>query len=391
MAKRVGAEGSFAVAEAVRLADTDVVAAYPITPQTHIVERISEMVADGELNANFIYVESEHSAMSACLGSAAVGARTFTSTAGQGLELMHEMLYLAASMRLPIVMAVSDRALSGPLNVWGDHSDAMATRDCGWIQYFAENAQEVFDLTLCAFKIAEHKDVLFPVMVHMDGFHVSHVVEPYLLPDKEELGDFLPPINFPFPLDPNKPVTMGAFAPPAVYSECRKSQDVAINGTTGTIQSVLDDFGKRFNRKYNIIETYKTEDAETILVAIGSFNQMAAVAVDKLRAEGKKVGLVRIRLWRPFPLEAFRQVVKSAKNIVVFERSMSYGGTVGPVCAEVKSALYGVKNAPRITSFIGGLGGRDMSPKQFMALFSRAQEISDKNLDIQYETIGVRE
>ena len=391
MAKRVGAEGSFAVAEAVRLADTDVVAAYPITPQTHIVERISEMVADGELNANFIYVESEHSAMSACLGSAAVGARTFTSTAGQGLELMHEVLYLAASMRLPIVMAVSDRALSGPLNVWGDHSDAMATRDCGWIQYFAENAQEVFDLTLCAFKIAEHKDVLFPVMVHMDGFHVSHVVEPYLLPDKEELGDFLPPINFPFPLDPNKPVTMGAFAPPAVYSECRKSQDVAINGTTGTIQSVLDDFGKRFNRKYNIIETYKTEDAETILVAIGSFNQMAAVAVDKLRAEGKKVGLVRIRLWRPFPLEAFRQVVKSAKNIVVFERSMSYGGTVGPVCAEVKSALYGVKNAPRITSFIGGLGGRDMSPKQFMALFSRAQEISDKNLDIQYETIGVRE
>jgi pyruvate ferredoxin oxidoreductase alpha subunit len=391
MAKRVGAEGSFAVAEAVRLADTDVVAAYPITPQTHIVERLSEMVADGDLNANFIYVESEHSAMSACLGSAAVGARTFTSTAGQGLELMHEVLYLAASMRLPIVMAVSDRALSGPLNVWGDHSDAMATRDCGWIQYFAENAQEVFDLTLCAFKIAEHKDVLFPVMVHMDGFHVSHVVEPYLLPDKEELGDFLPPIEYPYPLDPNKPVTMGAFAPPAVYSECRKAQDVAVNSTYGAIQNVWNDFGKRFGRQYNLIETYKTEDADTILVAIGSFNQMAGVAVDTLRAQGKKVGLVRIRLWRPFPLEAFRQAVQSAKNIIVFERSMSYGGTTGPVCAEVKSALYGIKGAPSIISFIGGLGGRDMSPKQFEALFKRAQEILDKNLDIQYETIGVRE
>jgi pyruvate ferredoxin oxidoreductase alpha subunit len=391
MAKRVGAEGSFAVAEAVRLADTDVVAAYPITPQTHIVERLSEMVADGDLKANFIYVESEHSAMSACLGSAAVGARTFTSTAGQGLELMHEVLYLASSMRLPIVMAVADRALSGPLNVWGDHSDAMATRECGWIQYFGENAQEVFDLTLCAFKIAEHHDVLFPVMVHMDGFHVSHVVEPYLLPDKEELGDFLPPIDYPYPLDPNKPVTMGAFAPPAVYSECRKAQDVAVNSTVGTIENVWNEFGKRFGRQYKPVETYQTEDAETILVSIGSFNQMAAVAVDKLRSEGKKVGLVRIRLWRPFPLQAFRKAVKSAQNVVVFERSMTYGGTVGPVCAEVKSALYGIKGAPRVTSFIGGLGGRDMSPKQFEALFKRAQEIFDKNLDIQYETIGVRE
>lgn len=391
MAKRVGAEGSFAVAEAVRLADTDVVAAYPITPQTHIVERLSEMVADGDLNANFIYVESEHSAMSASLGSAAVGARTFTATAGQGLELMHEVLYLASSMRLPIVMTVANRALSGPLNVWGDHSDVMATRECGWIQYFAENAQEAFDLTLCAFKIAEHKDVLFPVMVHMDGFHVSHVVEPYLLPDKEEIAGFLPPLNYPAPLDPNKPVSMGAFAPPAVYSECRKAQDVAINSTIGTIEAVWNEFGKLLGRQYLPIETYKTEDADTILVSIGSFNQMAAVAVDKLREEGKKVGLVRIRLWRPFPLQAFRQAVKSAKNIVTFDRSMSYGGTTGPLCAEVKSALYGTEAAPRIAGFIGGLGGRDMSPKQFEALFNRAQEIFDKNLDIQYETIGVRE
>lgn len=391
MAKRVGAEGSFAVADAVRLADTDVVAAYPITPQTHIVERLSEMVADGDLNANYIYVESEHSAISACLGAAAVGARTFTSTAGQGLELMHEVLYLASSMRLPIVMAVADRALSGPLNVWGDHSDAMATRDVGWVQYFAENAQEAHDLTLCAFRISEDPGVLFPVMVHMDGFHVSHVVEPYIMLEKEDLGDFIPAPNYPFPLDPNRPVSMGAFAPPAVYSECRKSQDVAINDSYATIINVWQEFGKRFGRQYSPIETYRAEDAETLLVAIGSFNQMAAVAVDKLRSEGKKVGLARIRLWRPFPLKAFRDAVKSAKNIIVFERSMTYGGTVGPVCAEVKSALYGVKNAPRVMDFIGGLGGRDMSPRQFEQVFKRAQEIADKNLDIQYETIGVRE
>lgn len=391
MAKRVGAEGSFAVAEAVRLADTDVVAAYPITPQTHIVERLSEMVADGELNANYIYVESEHSAISACLGAAAVGARTFTSTAGQGLELMHEVLYLVSSMRLPIVMAVSNRALSGPLNVWGDHSDVMAVRDTGWVQYFAENAQEAHDLTLCAFRIAEDPKVLFPVMVHMDGFHVSHVVEPYFMFEKEELGDFIPPPRYPYPLDPNRPVTMGAFAPPAVYAECRKAQDRAINAASETILQVWREFGKRFGRQYNPVETYKADDAETLLVAIGSFNQMAAVAVDKLRAEGRKVGLVRIRLWRPFPLQAFREAVGSAKELIVFERAMTYGGTVGPLCAEVKSALYGMKNAPRVTDFIGGLGGRDMSPRQFEAIFNRAREIADKNLDIQYETIGVRE
>lgn len=391
MATRVGAEGSFAVAEAVRLADTDVIAAYPITPQTHIVERLSEMVADGDLNADFIYVESEHSAMSVSVGSAAVGARTFTATAGQGLELMHEVLYIASSMRLPIVMAVTDRALSGPLNVWGDHSDVMATRDCGWIQYFGENAQEVFDLTLCAFKIAEDPKVLFPVMIHMDGFHVSHVVEPYMLLDQEELGDFIGKPAYPFPLDPNKPVTMGAFAPPIIYSECRKAQDVAINNILPVIQQVWDEFGRRFGRQYKPIETYMTDDAETIMVAIGSFSQMAEAAVDKLRAEGKKVGLVRIRLWRPFPLELFRNAVKNAKNIIVFERSLSYGGVDGPVCAEVKSALYGTADAPRVMNFIGGLGGRDMSPKNFEAVFKRAEEIADKNLDIQYETIGVRE
>jgi len=202
--KRVGLESSIAIAEAVKLASADVVSAYPITPQTHIVERLAQMVADGELDANYIPVDSEHSAMSGCLGASAVGARTFTATAGQGLELMHEVLYLASSMRLPIVMAVCNRALSAPLSIWGDHSDVMAVRDTGWIQIFAENAQQAFDLTLCAFRIAEDPAVLFPVMVHIDGFHLSHVIEPVLVPEPEEVNRFLPKFQPLYALNPDK-------------------------------------------------------------------------------------------------------------------------------------------------------------------------------------------
>ena len=256
MSKRIGTEASFAIAEAAILADVDVVAAYPITPQTHIVERLSEVVANGDLNAEFVCVESEHSALSACMGAAAVGARTFTATAGQGLELMHEVLYVAASMRLPIVMAVANRALSGPLNVWGDHSDMMAVRDCGWIQYVAENAQEVFDLTLCGFRIAEDPRVLFPVMVHLDGFHVSHVVESLEVLERNELGDFLPPNRYPLPLDPDRPVTMGAFAPPVLYTECRTAQEAALRATKTVIDEVWNDFAGRFGRTYKPVEAY---------------------------------------------------------------------------------------------------------------------------------------
>jgi pyruvate ferredoxin oxidoreductase alpha subunit len=384
-------EASFAIAEAAKLAEVEVVAAYPITPQTHIVERLSELVADGEMDAEFICVESEHSAMSACLGSSAVGARTFTATAGQGLELMHEVLYVTASMRLPIVMTVANRALSAPLNVWGDHSDAMATRDCGWIQYFTENAQEVLDLTLCAFKIAEDPAVLFPVMVHLDGFHVSHVVEPLVLLEKEELQDFIPPFTYPFPLDPSRPVTMGAFAPPVLYSEAKKAHEVALRGAKDKILEVWQEFGDKFGRHYHPIETYRAEDAETLLFAIGSFTETATVAIDTLRAKGEKVGLVRLRLWRPFPFQEVREAVKSAKNLIVFERSLSTGGPGGPVCSELKAALYREKNQPRIASFIGGLGGRDITPQQFEEMFTRGREIIEKKIDIEYETVGVRE
>ena len=391
MSKRVGMEASIAIAEAAKLARVEVVAAYPITPQTHIVERFSELVADGEADAEYVCVESEHSALSACLGSAATGARTFTATAGQGLELMHEVLYVASSSRLPIVMAVTNRALSGPLNVWGDHSDVMATRDCGWIQIFCTDGQEAFDQIICAFRIAEDAKVLFPVMVHLDGFHVSHVVEPIFLLEQNEVDAFLPPYKYPFPLHPDKPVTMGAFAPPVIYTEARKAQEEALKASRSTICAVWDEFGKNFGRRYTPVETYRAEDAELLLLIMGSFSQTAEIAVDALRQKGKKVGLVRLRLWRPFPFEEFRQAVSGARVLAVFDRCLSYGGSGGPVCGEIKAALYDAKERPAIFGFVGGLGGRDVFPEEFEQIIERAFALGAQGRESAYEMIGVRE
>jgi len=391
MGKRVGIEVSFAIAEAVKLSNCDVVAAYPITPQTHIVERIAEMVSEGDLDAEFICVESEHSAMSACLGSSAVGGRTFTATAGQGLELMHEVLYVAASSRLPIVMAVANRAISGPLNVWGDHSDVMATRDCGWIQIFAENGQNAFDLTLCAFRIAEDPKVLLPTMVHVDGFHLSHMVEPIYLLDQDEVNTFLPPFRYPLPLTPDRPVTMGAFGPPTLYTEAKKAQEEALQLSREVILNCFEEFAKLFGRRYSSIENYRSEDAEILLLTMGSFSETAMVSIDKMRSKGKKVGLIRLRLWRPFPFEELRKEVQNAKILVIFDRCLSFGGPGGPVASEVKSAIYGEKNRPEVVSFIGGLGGRDVTPEEFEQMVNRGVELVEKGIKKEYELIGVRE
>lgn len=391
MAKKVGMEGSLAISEAVKLANTDVVAAYPITPQTHIVESLAEMVANGELDAEYIPVESEHSAMSACLGSSAVGARTFTATAGQGLELMHEVLYVASSMRLPIVMSVANRALSSPLSVWGDHSDVMAVRDTGWIQVFAENAQEAHDLVLWSFRVGEDKDVLFPVMIHIDGFNLSHVTEPVLLMEQADVDKYLPVNKYPIPLHPDKPVTMGAFGPPFIYTEAKKAQEVAFLNTPKTILKGWEEFEKIFGRSYHPIETYKADDAETLLLTMGSLSETASLAVDNMREQGKKVGLVKIRLWRPFPFEEFRKTVKNANVLVVLDRCLSFGGPGGPVASEVRSALYDQANRPKVVSLIGGLGGRDVTPQNFEYMVDRGLEIAEKGSDSEYEMIGVRE
>ena len=391
MAKKVGMEVSLAIAEAAKMANTDVVAAYPITPQTHIVERLAELVANGELDAEYIPVESEHSAMSACLGAVATGARTFTATAGQGLELMHEVLYVASAMRLPVIMSVANRALSSPLNVWGDQSDLMAVRDTGWIQIICENGQEAYDITLCAFRIGEDKRVLLPVMVHVDGFYLTHVIEPIEIPEQDKVNRFLPPFSYPFPLDPDKPVTMGAMAPPILFSETKKAQEVILRATKPIIQEVWVEFAKIFGRQYKPVEQYRTEGAKILLLTLGSFGETAMAAVDKLRDEGQSVGLLKLRLWRPFPFEELRQAVGEAELLIVVDRALSYGGPGGPAYSEIRSALYSEKKRPRILGFVGGLGGRDLMVAEFEGMVKRALEMKPTGAEQEFELYGVRE
>ena len=390
MTRRVGLEGSFAVAEAVRMANADVIAAYPITPQTHIVERLAEMIADGELDAEFICVESEHSAMSACVGASAAGARVFTCSAGQGLELMHEVLYIPSSMRLPVVAVAANRALSAPLSIWCDHSDAMSIRDIGWIQMFAENNQQAFDLTVCAFRVAE--SVLFPAMVHIDGFFLSHVIEDIELPDDDAVRDFIPDYEHPFVLDPDKPVSMGCFAPPFIYAETKKAQEVAFEHTKSELMSVWADFGRTFGRHYSPVEPYKMEDARIALLTMGSYSETAMLAVDEMREEGADVGLLRLRLWRPFPFAELRDAVKNVELVVVLDRAVSFG-MGGPVCSEVRAALYQMENKPHVIGFIGGLGGRDIPIAGFKYMVKRAQErVKEKKEEMEEtELFGVRE
>lgn len=389
MSRRVALEASHAVAEAVRMADVDVISAYPITPQTHIPERLAEMVADGELRAAYIPVESEHSAMSTCLGAAAVGARTFTATAGPGLEYMHNVLYVASSMRLPVVMTVVNRALSAPISIWGDHSDAMAVRDTGWIQVFCQNSQEAFDLTLWAFRVGEDRNVLFPVMVHLDGFTLSHVIEPMILPEQNEVDRFLPRFQYPFPLSPDRPMTHGALGPPDIYSEAKLAQEVALRKSKGVILQGWKEFGDIFGRYYHPVEEYRTEEAEALLLTMGSYTETAKIVIDERRDRGEAVGLISLRLWRPFPFEEVRRTAKGSKVLIVFDRCISFG-MGGPVFSEVRSALYDEEARPKVVGIIGGLGGRDMSEEDFDYVISRGRQIAEKGSDKMIETVGIR-
>ena len=389
--KRIGVEVSQAIAIATKLADVDVISAYPITPQTHIVEGVAELVADGELDADCIPVESEHSAMSACLGSSAVGARTFTATAGQGLELMHEVLYVASSMRLPLVMAVANRALSAPISIWGDHSDVMAVRDTGWIQIFAASGQETFDNVLCAFRIGEDHRALLPVMVHLDGFHLTHMIEPIFIPEQSEVDRFLPPYQYPLPLDPDKPVSMGGMGAPNIYFETKRAQAEVLTAAKEVILEAWKEFGDIFGRHYSPVEGYHREGAKVLLLTMGSFSETAMTAIDALRDEGKEVGLIMLRLWRPFPFKEFRQAVKGADVLIVLDRALSFGGPGGPVCSEVRSALFNEDKKPKVIGFVGGLGGRAVSPDGFKEIINRGIEVAHKGSEQEFEVFGVRE
>jgi len=390
MSKRMGIEVSLAVSEAVKLADADVIAAYPITPQTHIVEHLSELVADGELDAEFIPVESEHSAMSTCIGSAAAGARTFTATSAQGLALMHELLYMPPALRLPMVMAVANRAMSPPISIWNDHSDIMAERDTGWIQLFVENGQETLDLTIQAFRIAEHPDVLLPVAVNLDGFTLSHVIEPVMMPEREEVKRFLPPFQPVLKLDLARPVSMGMFGIPEIYTETKKATDEVLRNSKKTILAVWDEFHKVFGRRYKVLEDYKTEGAETILITMGSISETAMTAVDEMRDQGKSVGLLRIRLWRPFPDEEFKAAVAGAKIIGVIDRCLTLGSHGNPVFQEIRSLLYPLTDRPRIFNFTLGIGGRDSTRDDFKYIHDRCQTLALEGQD-RFEMVGVLE
>ncbi len=390
MSKRVVLEASHAVAEAVRMADVDIVAAYPITPQTHIPERLAEMVADGDLDAAYVPVESEHSAMSCVLGSAAVGARSFTTTASQGLVLMHEALYIASSHRYPIVMAICNRALSAPINIWCDHSDVMACRDTGWIQVFCQNNQESFDMTLWAFRVGEDPDVMFPVMVNLDGFILSHVTEPLILPDQDDVSRFIPEYHYRLALDPAKPTSHGCFGLPDIYTEVKYSQELALRKSRSVIDKGWKEFSNIFGREYKAVETYKAEGASTLLVTMGSLGETAKMVIDERRANGEAVGHLNLRLWRPFPFDEFRDAVKDVKTLAVLDRCYSFGGPGGPVASELRSALYNQETRPHVVGFIGGIGGREVDAQAFGYMIDRANEITEKGSDDLYEPLLVR-
>ena len=391
MGKRVGMEVSIAAAEAVKQADVDVISAYPITPQTHIVEHLSELVANGEMDAEFFCVESEHSALSVCVGSEATGARSFTCTSSQGLALMSEITYIASALRLPIVMIIANRALSAPISIWNDHSDAMSIRDCGWIQFFAENGQDVYDHVFIAYRLAENRDVLLPAIINLDGFTLSHVIEPIELIEQEKIDQFLPSYQPVLRLHPDRPITMGGIALPAIFTETKKAHEVALRASMPKILDTWKAFGEMTGRYYHPIETYKTEDAETIMVIMGSYAETASAAVDLMREEGRSVGLAKIRLWRPFPFEDFKKATLHAKQLVVIDRAISMGGPGGPVASEVKAALYGEPVHPDVYNFAAGLGGRDVSPADFIKMVDKAEiEIEEGNKE-GFEIYGVRE
>ena len=389
--QRVGMEVSIAISEAIKLANVDCIAAYPITPQTHIVEHLSEQVADGHLDAEFIPVESEHSAMSVCIGTAAVGARTFTSSSSQGLALMHELLFIASSMRFPIVMAAVNRTLSAPLNIWNDQSDIMASRDCGWIQLFVENGQQAFDQTICAFRIAEDRRVLLPVAVNLDGFTISHVVEPLELVSQESVNKFLPPYQPLYTLHPDRPITMGAFAMPEIFMETKKAHEVALRNSKQVILEVWKEWADLTGRQYQPIQEYRMEGAEIAILAAGGIGEIAMEAVDRLRQQGKKVGLLKLHLWRPFPLEELRQMISGVKTLAVIDRALSTGGPGGPIFSEIRSALYAQPKRPKVVGFIAGLGGRDVPPEEVVGMVERATAARGKKKSEEFHLVGVRE
>lgn len=351
-------EGSHAVAEAVRLARVQVVSAYPITPQTHIVEILSDYCAAGTMNARYLRVESEHSCLAALIGAESTGARTFTATSSQGLALMHELLHWTSGARLPIVMAEVNRALGPGWNIWTDQTDSLAQRDTGWIQFYCEDGQEVIDTTLQAFRLAER--VNLPVMVVLDAFYLSHTYEPVDVPDQEEADRFLPPYRPEFKLDIRNPYALSPLVTPAAYMEMRKDMARAMEEALDHFNDVEAEFDAIFGRRYGPVEEIYCDDAEIILVTSGTVTSTARLLLEELRTGGERVGVLKIKMFRPFPVETIRRALGRAKKVAVIDRNFSFGAG-GIFAQEIRAALCNMPGRPPVFGFIAGLGGRDVT------------------------------
>ncbi|MDL2307832.1 pyruvate ferredoxin oxidoreductase [Desulfovibrio sp. OttesenSCG-928-C06] len=363
MAKRVMLDGNEAASEALRLARIKVVSAYPVTPQTPISEKLADYVADGSLQAKYIRVESEHTAMAAAIGAQLTGVRAATATSSIGLALMHEICGAAAGLRIPIVMPVVNRSLAAPWSLWCDHQDAMVERDQGWMQLYAENCQEVLDLILIAYRTTEQNDVLLPVMVCLDGFFLSHTTEAIMLPEQAEVDAYLPPyINKNLRLDPDDPMFINALCPTSEFSEMRYQQQIGMKNAMRALPASMAEFAAQFGRSYDLIEAYRTDDAEAVLIGLGTMCGTMKYVVDKYRAAGRKVGMVKILSYRPFPVERLCAALENVPNIGVLDRSAGLGNIGGPVCTDVRAALSTYLPGRSASSFLAGLAGRDITP-----------------------------
>jgi pyruvate ferredoxin oxidoreductase alpha subunit len=367
-------EGSYAVAHSVKVCKPNVISAYPITPQTHIVEDLSQFVADGEIDCEYMNVESEFSAISALIGASATGARTYSSTTSQGLALMHEALFNASGMRLPIVMTVVNRALSAPINIWNDQQDSISQRDTGWIQLYAEDVQESADMTPQIFKLAEDKDVLLPAMSCMDGFILSHVYEPVILLEQDLTDEFLPQFEPEFILDPANPMSFGAFADPTTYTEFRYRQEEAMGVALKKIETLANEFNDIYGRYYGgLVDGYMLDDAEIVVMAMGSVIGTVKDTIDMLRKEGVSVGLLKVRSFRPFPVDAVRKALKNAKIIITLDKNISVGKNEGALCTEVKACLHNTKMRIPVIGFMLGHGGRDIPMSTIVNIVDKAK------------------
>lgn len=375
--------GNHAVSYGAMLSRVQVISAYPITPQTQVVELLSEFCANGTLKAKFIKVESEHSAMAALIGAAYAGARAFTATSAHGLALMHEMLHWTAGARLPIVMANINRAMGTPWSVWTDQNDSLSQRDTGWMQIYCESNQEVLDSVICAYKVAER--VLLPAMLVLDAFVLSHTAEPVEIPDQELVDKYLPPYRPKYKLDVNEPHAFGGLTPPDFYMELRFKIQQAMEEAIKEWGHADAEFYGIFGRRYGLIEPYRLDDAELILVTSGTVTSTARVVIDELREKGKRVGLLKIRLFRPFPAEVIRQALSGARKVAVIDRNISFGAG-GIFAQEIKASFHNHLKLP-VFGFIAGLGGRDITPETLHKIIAYA-EARDEPEDLIW--IGVR-